>query len=66
MQMAPRLAVLVLGGLVSAAAWAGEIPSRFSLGNYIPGDAWLYLHEARTSDRDWIDAEWNTVFEALE
>ncbi len=62
MQMVPRfmtgkagLLALVLGGFLSAAAWAGELPSRFTLGKYGPGDVWIYLHEAKTPQRAWID-----------
>lgn len=59
------LLALVLGGFFSASAWAGELPSRFTLGKYVPGDAWIYMHEANTPGRAWVDKKWEAVFDAL-
>ena len=60
------LLALALGGFFSTAAWAGELPSRFTLGKYVPGDAWIYLHEVNTPERAWIDKKWEAVFDALQ
>ncbi len=60
------LLALALGGFFSASAWAGELPSRFTLGKYVPGDTWIYLHEANTPERAWINKKWEAVFDALQ
>ena len=59
------LLALALGGFFSTTAWAGELPSRFTLGKYVPGDAWIYLHEVNTPERAWINKKWEAVFDAL-
>ncbi len=50
--------------LVPTAVLGGERDNTFTLGAYIPGDVWLYLHEVRNPERDFICAHWDKVFEA--
>jgi len=57
--------VFVLFGLLPVAARAGGLPERFTLGRYIPGDVWVYVHGADNPERAWIAAQWAKVFEAF-
>lgn len=52
--------------LVSCPGWVrgGELPESFTLGRYIPGDVWLYVHEAYNPERDFISAHWDRVWRA--
>lgn len=52
-------------GNVGAVARADGLPSQFTLGNYIPADAWMYIHAVDNPERAWIDAEWDKVWTAL-
>ncbi|MEE9293529.1 MAG: hypothetical protein V3W34_00990 [Phycisphaerae bacterium] len=36
----------------------------FTLGKYIPGDVWMYIHEVHNPERDFICAHWERVFSA--
>ncbi len=51
--------------LLSSVALAGPLPDRFTLGRYIPGDVWLYVHGVHNPERAWLDAEWAEVLDAL-
>jgi hypothetical protein len=59
-------AVLGLGwfGLISAAAAAG-LPDQFTLGRFVPKDVWFYVHAVHNPEREWIDAQWAEVLEAV-
>ena len=48
---------------LAAQAESGE--QRFTLGRYVPADAWLYIHGANNPERAWIDAKWAEVFEEV-
>lgn len=65
MHFAPRFTLLALIGLFSVTAVAGELPSRFTLGRYVPGNVWMYVHEASSPERAWIEKKWEGVFDAL-
>lgn len=43
---------------------ANGLPEPFTLGKYVPADAWMYIHSVHNADRAWIDAEWNKVWTA--
>ncbi len=62
----PILHALLVCGLLSSLAWAGQLPHQFTLGNYIPGDVWMYTHFVHNPERDWLEAEWDEVFAKLE
>ncbi len=52
-------------GWIGPAAVAKELPKQFTLGRYIPQDVWLYYHGVHNPERDWLDAQWGEVFDAL-
>ncbi|MGD2109363.1 MAG: hypothetical protein PVI86_08215 [Phycisphaerae bacterium] len=60
-----RLATVVVGLSLPSLALAGQLPRQFTLGNYIPGDVWMYTHVVQNPERRWLDAEWGDVFAAL-
>ncbi len=66
MRMATQWMTPILLGLAPMVALAGELPSSFTLGRYVPGDAWLYLHSVHNPERAWIDKQWSGVFDALQ
>lgn len=42
---------------------AGQAPpSRFTLGNYVPENAWFYIHTATNPERAWLDQKWAEIF----
>ncbi|MGB2985763.1 MAG: hypothetical protein WBE26_07750 [Phycisphaerae bacterium] len=55
----------VVCGLLPSLSLAGQLPERFTLGRYIPGDVWLYAHAVHNPERDWLDKEWQEVLDAL-
>ena len=46
-------------------AVGGELPSRFTLGQYVPDNVWMYMHFVHNPERAWIEAQWAEVFDAL-
>ncbi len=64
-----RLRIVLMSCL--ACGWSGpaavakELPKQFTLGRYVPRDVWLYFHGVHNSERDWLDAQWGEVFDAL-
>lgn len=66
MRHTTRLAcTFLLGLIVPAGVWGRTLPERFTLGDYIPGDVWLYMHGVHNPETDWLNAEWDEVFSAL-
>lgn len=55
----------VVSLLLPAAAVGAVRQDRFTLGRFIPGDSWLYVHKAHNPERDWLDKEWTEFFDAL-
>jgi len=60
-----RYATFVVCSLAPSLALAGPLPDRFTLGRYIPGDVWFYVHSVHNPERAWLDAEWAEVWRAL-
>ncbi len=60
-----RYATFVVCSLAPSLALAGPLPDRFTLGRYIPGDVWFYVHSVHNPERAWLDAEWAEVWHAL-
>lgn len=59
--------VMLLGwGLMAGFVSAGELPSSFTLGKYVPGDSWLYIHSVDNPDRAWVKKQWGEFFTALQ
>lgn len=44
-------------------AVAESLPAKFTLGQYLPGDVWFYVHVVDNPERAWINAKWAAVFE---
>lgn len=51
--------------LVPSLAFAGQLPARFTLGQYVPEHAWFFIHAANNPERAWIEQQWCEVFDAL-
>ena len=57
---------LMLAAVGSPSALGGErLPDRFTLGRYLPADAWVYVHYVHNPERAWLHEEWSSVFKAL-
>ncbi|MFH1108634.1 MAG: hypothetical protein V1790_05485 [Planctomycetota bacterium] len=59
-----RIAALVVC-LAPTLVFAGQLPARFTLGQYVPDNAWFYVHAADNPDRAWVEQQWAEVFDAL-
>lgn len=60
-----RLVAFVSCLLLPAVGSMGQLPDRFTLGKYIPGDVWLYMNGAGNPERAWLDQQWAEVFDSL-
>ncbi len=56
---------LMLWPCAAAAAPVQVLPERFTLGRYVPGDWWMYLHFVHNPEHDWLEKEWAEVWDAL-
>ena len=65
MRIRTQLLVVAICGLSAPAALAGDLPSRFTLGRYIPADSWMFINNVRNPERAWVDAQIDEVFQAL-
>lgn len=52
--------------MLTGAVRAGDLPQTFTLGNYIPDGGWLYVHGVHGEHMQWLQDEWNEVFDMLE
>ena len=59
-----RIAALAVC-LAPTLVFAGQLPARFTLGQYVPDNAWLLVHAADNPDRAWVEQQWAEVFDAL-
>lgn len=57
--------VMLAAWLTPSLALAGQLPARFTLGQYVPEHAWFFVHAADNPDRAWIEQQWGEVFEAF-
>ena len=67
-----RCPCLSFSGFASVVCWlapalavAAQLPDRFTLGRYVPEDAWLFIHGVDNPERKWIDDQWAGVVEAF-
>jgi len=51
--------------LAPTLVFAGQLPARFTLGQFVPDNAWFYIHAADNPDRAWVEQQWAEVFDAL-
>jgi hypothetical protein len=51
--------------LMPGAVRAGELPKSFTLGQYVPGDYWMYVHVAHNPEADFVCRYWDRVFAGL-
>ncbi len=58
--------VFLFIGLAPAVSSAEGLPASFSLGRYVPGDWWMYLHFVKNPEREWLDAKEREVWRALQ
>jgi len=56
---------LLMGLMVPSVAMSKPATDRFTLGDYVPGDVWLYIHSAHNPENDWLDAEYQEVWDTL-
>lgn len=59
-----KVLVAVLG-LVPVVQAADALPASFTLGKYVPGDWWMYIHFAHNPERAWLEKEWAEVWDEL-
>lgn len=52
--------------MLTGAVRAGDLPQNFTLGNYIPDGGWLYIHGVHGEHMQWLQDEWNEVFDMLQ
>lgn len=57
--------VMLAAWLAPSFAFAGQLPARFTVGQYVPEHAWLFIHAVDNPDRAWIDQQWAEVFDAF-
>ncbi|HEY3243281.1 MAG TPA: hypothetical protein VGM03_08010 [Phycisphaerae bacterium] len=43
----------------------GHLPASFTLGRYVPDNAWMLIDSVHNPERDFIDRHWARVFEAV-
>ncbi len=60
-----RLTTVLTCLLPAVTALGGQLPPQFTLGKYVPADSLLYVHAVSNPEREWIDAQWAEVFDAL-
>jgi hypothetical protein len=52
-------------GLLPVAAHGAELPSKFTLGRYVPDDVWMYIHAVSNPERAWIEKQWSEFLGAV-
>jgi len=57
--------LILAAWLAPSLAFAGQLPARFTLGQYVPEHAWFFMHAVDNPDREWIEQQWGEVFEAF-
>lgn len=57
------LTVVLIGALAPASA--APLPESFTLGRYVPGDCWLYVHGVTNPEAQFIEEHWTRVFVAV-
>src|SRR3972149_6549140 len=57
--------VMLAAWLAPSLAFAGQLPARFTLGQYVPEHAWFFIHAVDNPDRAWIEQQWGELFDAL-
>ncbi len=65
MRFTTKLTAVIAGGLISATTLAGELPKQFTLGRFVPDNAWLFINTVQNPEREWVDAQTADVFDAL-
>lgn len=66
MKLSRRWWALLLGPVFSGSVAAGELPSTFTLGKYVPDDCWMFMHFAHNPQSEWITEEWTRVWNAFQ
>lgn len=65
MRFCVRRLVLTFVLISTTGVFAGELSPSYTLGRYIPGDSWLYVHSVENPQREWIQQQWGEFFTAL-
>lgn len=60
------ITVLIVAGVLASPSQAEPLPNQFTLGRYIPGDVWMYVHTVHNPQRAWLEQEWGEFFAELE
>lgn len=63
--IATFLSVMCLVVLIPGPARAGELPKSFTLGQYVPGDYWMYVHTVHNPEAEFVYRHWDRVCTAL-
>ena len=50
-----RAAFPMMAALAPPLAAEGVLPARFTLGEYIPANVWMYSHFVHNPERAWLD-----------
>jgi hypothetical protein len=57
--------VMLAAWLAPTLAFAGQLPARFTVGQYVPEHAWFFIHAVHNPDRAWIEQQWGEVYDAF-
>ncbi|MGB0714711.1 MAG: hypothetical protein ACPGXK_02475, partial [Phycisphaerae bacterium] len=64
MRIALRTLAFV-GLLVPATAFGGQLPKQFTLSEYVPSNAWLYMNFVENPENEWLNEQYEELFTAL-
>ena len=59
------LGLLALFVSAPTLADAGGLPENFTLGRYVPDDVWFVVHGVDNPQRQWINEQWDEVFDSV-
>ncbi|MCC7291037.1 MAG: hypothetical protein IT449_03125 [Phycisphaerales bacterium] len=57
--------IVCMAWMGAATAQAASVPENFTLGKFVPGNAWMYIHHVDNAERAFIEKEWGEVFDAF-
>ncbi|MFQ5592297.1 MAG: hypothetical protein ACE5HE_14135, partial [Phycisphaerae bacterium] len=65
MRLDVRLVQATVLATVCSLATGEPLPPQFTLGRYIPNDAFMFVNKAKNPERAWVERQWTRVYDAL-